>query len=105
MPSCAERFKFSEVEQDGQEYIRDLLKMCKVHDVSNVTVENVLKAGVNDAIAAQLVSALQLIERQHMLIVNQRGQISTHLSDLNASNLVTSSDCKENCSVSQKSST
>ena len=81
MPTYVERFKFSEVEQDGQECIRDLLKMCKVHDVSNVAVENVVKIGVKDVIAQQLVSVLQLIERKNMFIVNQRGQIS----DLNGS--------------------
>ena len=53
-----------------------------MHDVSNVTLENVLKTGVKDVIADQLVSAQQLMERQHMLIVSQRGQISMHLSDL-----------------------
>ena len=69
MPTYAERFKFSEVEQDGQECIRDLLKMCKVHDVSNVTVDNVVKIGVKDVIAQQLVSVLQLIERQTCLLL------------------------------------
>ena len=34
--------------------------------------------------AKQLVSALKLIERQQMLIANQRGQIRTHLAELNS---------------------
>ena len=84
MPSHSERFKFPEVENDGQEFIRSILTQCKVHDVSCVGVEGVLKMGVKDVIAQQLVGALQLIERQHMLIVNQRGQIRHHLSDLNS---------------------
>ena len=50
----AERFKLS----DEQEWIRDLLKLCKLHEVGNVTVENVVKTWVKDAIAAQLVSSL-----------------------------------------------
>ena len=81
MPTYPERFKFSEVEKDGKQ---DLLRLSKVHDNSEVSVENVVKIGVKDVIAAQLVSALQLIERQHMMIVNQRGQITSHLSDLNS---------------------
>ena len=58
MPTYPERFNFSEVEKDGQ----DLLRLSKVHDVSEVSVENVVKIGVKDVIAAQLVSTLQLIE-------------------------------------------
>ena len=34
-------------------------------------------------VAKHLVSASQLIERQHMLIANQNGQIRQHLADLN----------------------
>ena len=60
------------------------LTLCKVQGVSCVNVENVLKIGVKDVLAKQLVSALKLIERQQMLIANQRGQITTHLAELNS---------------------
>ena len=83
MPSHSERFKFPEVENVGQEFIHSILTQCKVHVVSFVGVDSVLKMGVKDVIAQQLVGALQLIERQHMLIVNHRGQIRQHLSDSN----------------------
>ena len=83
MTSYSERFKFPEVEKDAQETIRSLLCLCKVHEVSNVNVDNVSKVGVKDMVAKHLVSALQLIERQHMLIANQNGQIRQHLADLN----------------------
>ena len=85
--SLAEHYKklkeVGDVEKDGQESVREFLKMCKVHDVNDVTVQNVAKFGVKDVIAAQLVNAFKLIERQNMLIVNQKDQISAHLSDLN----------------------
>ena len=51
-----------------------------MHDLGEVAVQNVVKSGVKDAIAAQIVNDLQLIERQHMLIVNQ---IAEHLTDFN----------------------
>ena len=35
-------------------------------------------------LAKQLVGALELIERQHMLIANKKGQITTHLTELNS---------------------
>ena len=40
--------------------------------------------GTKDVLAQQLVSAVKLIERQHMLIINQRSHITGHLSDLNS---------------------
>ena len=64
--------------------IQSMLTLCKVQGVSCVNVENVLKIGVKDVLAKQLVSALKLIERQQMLIANQRGQIRTHLAELNS---------------------
>ena len=84
MPSYSERYKFSEVEKDGQDMIQSMLTLCKVQEVSCVNVENVLKIGVKDVLAKQLVSVLELVERQHMLIANQRGQITTHLAELNS---------------------
>ena len=54
------------------------------HDVSYVNTETVLKISITDAIAYQLVNTLQLIERQHMLIANQKEQINTNLSELNS---------------------
>ena len=50
--------------------IESILTLCKVKGVSFVNVENVLKIGVKDVLAKQLVSALELIERQHMFIAN-----------------------------------
>ena len=84
MPSYSERYKFSEVEKDGQDMIQSMLTLCKVREVSSVNIENVLKIGVKDVLAKQLVSVLELVERQHMLIANQRGQIATHLAELNS---------------------
>ena len=46
--------------------ICSILTLCTVYDVSCVNTNNVLKIGVKDAIANQLVNALQLIERKHI---------------------------------------
>ena len=58
MSSYSERYKFSEVEKDGQDMIQSMLTLCKVKGVSCVNVENVLRIGVKDVLAKQLVSAL-----------------------------------------------
>ena len=52
--------------------------------MSNVNTDNIMKIGVKDVLARQVVSALELIEHEHMLIANQRGQITTHLTKLNS---------------------
>ena len=64
--------------------IRSILALCKVQEVQCVNTENVLKMGVKDVIAKHLVSALQMIERQHMLIINQRDPNTTNFYDLNS---------------------
>ena len=72
MPTVAEKYKFSEVESDGKEFIGSVLELCKVHHVENVKLDNVMRSGNKDAVSNQLIRALQLIERQHNLIINQR---------------------------------
>ena len=59
-----------------------MLTLCKIKGVSCVNIENVLNIEVKDVLAKQLVSSLKLIK--HMLIANQRGQITTHLVELNS---------------------
>ena len=75
MPTYSERFKLASFQR---------LKLMGKHDVSYVNTETVLKISITDAIANQLVNTLQLIERQHMLIANQKEQINTNLSELNS---------------------
>ena len=82
MPTVAERYNFAEVEKDGTNFISGMFKQCKVFEVENVTLENVMKMGNKDVIAKQLMCALQLIERQHNLIVNQRVHVSTYQQDI-----------------------
>ena len=68
MPTEAEQYKFSEVENDGKSFINEVLEQSKVHHVKDVKLENVMQIGNKDLITKQLVCALKLIERQHMLV-------------------------------------
>jgi hypothetical protein len=48
------------------------LNLCKVNQVQDINQENVTKIGTKDIVENHLVLALQLIERQQMLIANER---------------------------------
>ena len=82
MPTEAEQYKFSEVENDGKSFINEVLEQSKVHHVKDVKLENVMRIGNKDLIAKQLVRALKLIERQHMLVIDQRVQASTYQQEI-----------------------
>ena len=43
MPTEAEQYKFSEVENDGETFIREMLEQSKVHHVKDVKLENVMR--------------------------------------------------------------
>ena len=83
MPTYAERYKFAEVEKDGAKFLRDTLGLCNVADAASALKGNVSKLGTKDVVVQYLLNALQLIERQHMFVINQRGQLHSHLCDLN----------------------
>ena len=76
MPNAAEPYNFAEVEKDGKNYISELLKQCKVHTVTDVKKEKMVNFGTKDVLATHLMRALELIERQHMLILNQLSKSS-----------------------------
>ena len=80
--AVAERYKFAEVEHDGKQFINDLFKQSKVHGVGNLTTEVMMKLGNKDVVAKYLASALQLIERQHNMVINQRVHISSYKNDI-----------------------
>lgn len=82
MPTVAEKYKFSEVESDGKAFIADVVELCKVHHVANVKLDNVMRAGNKDAISNHLIRALQLIERQHNLIINQRVHAKSYQDEI-----------------------
>ena len=82
MPTAAERYNFAEVEKDGKTFISEMFKLCNVHGVVDNNKVNMLKIGTKDVLATQLVRALELIERQHNLIINQRVHVSTYQSDI-----------------------
>ncbi len=82
MPTAAERYNFAEVETDGKKFIQETVKWCKVNDVAGLTQETVVKAGNKDVLGANFVRALQLIERQHNLILNQRVHVESYKSDI-----------------------
>ncbi len=70
MPTAAERYNFAEVEKDRKNYISELLKQCKVHAVTDAKKEKMVNLGTKDELA------LELIERKHMLILNQLSKSS-----------------------------
>ena len=82
MPTAAERYNFDEAETDGKEFIQEAVKWCKVNNVEGLTEETVVKAGNKDVLGANFVRALQLIERQHNLILNQRVHVESYKSDI-----------------------
>ncbi len=82
MPTAAERYHFAEVEIHGKNFISDLLKLCKVYHVEDVKQENMMKIGNKDVFANQLVCALKLIERQQMLIIDQKVHVSAYQKDV-----------------------
>ena len=82
MPTAAERYKFSEVEEDGKTFIQDMFQWCNVYNVANINQECVMKAGNKDVLAANLVRALALIERQNNMIINQRVHIDAYKTDI-----------------------
>lgn len=82
MPTVAEKYKFSEVESDGKSFIGEVFELCKVHHVENVKLETVMRAGNKDVISNQLIRALQLIERQHNLIINQRVHVASYKDEI-----------------------
>ena len=82
MPTAAERYNFVEVETDGRKSLQETLKWCKVGDLAGVNREIVMKAGNKDVLAEHFVRALQLIERQHNMVINQRVHVRSYESDI-----------------------
>ncbi|KAL5259237.1 hypothetical protein ACHWQZ_G003816 [Mnemiopsis leidyi] len=76
MPTVAERFNFDKVESDGQNFLLDTVKLCKVNSVQELNYDIVSKTGTKGDLAAKFLQAMQLIERQHNLIINQRVHVS-----------------------------
>ena len=68
--------------RDGKTFISELLEQCKVHQVKNVKLENVMRVGNKDVITRQLVRALALIEKQHNLVINQRVHASAFQQEI-----------------------
>ena len=82
MPTAAERYKFSEVESDGKTFMTEIFEQSKVHRVEDVKIENVMRMGNKDVLAKHLVNALKLIERQNMLVINQRVHASSYREEI-----------------------
>ena len=82
MPTAAERYNFANVEMDGKNFINEMLNQCKVSKVEAATPGNLMKIGTKDVMAQRLVDALQLIERQHNFVINQRVHISSYQQDI-----------------------
>ena len=82
MPTAAERYKFAEVEHDGKQFMSEVFKQCKVFEVGSMTPEVMMKLGTKEVVAKFLMNALQLIERQHNFVINQRVHISSYQQDI-----------------------
>ena len=82
MPTVAERFNFEKVESDGQNFLFDTVKLCKVNCVQELTPEIVNKIGNKGDLNVKFLQAMQLIERQHNMIINQRVHMSQHQSHM-----------------------
>ena len=80
MPTVAERYNFEKVESDGQNFLLDTGKLCKVDCVQELNQEIVNKIGTKGELAAKFLQAMQLIERQHNMIINQRVHVSQYQS-------------------------
>lgn len=82
MPTVAERYKFADVEKDGKNLITEMQKFCKVQDMLDVKQDFLTRSCTKDVLATHLVRALEMIERQHMFVINQRVHISAYQSDI-----------------------
>ncbi|KAL5263570.1 hypothetical protein ACHWQZ_G008816 [Mnemiopsis leidyi] len=76
MPTVAERFNFDKVESDGQNFLLDTMKLCKVNCIQELTIDNANRIGNKGDLAEKFLRAMQLIERQHNMIINQRVHVS-----------------------------
>ena len=61
MPSAAERYKFAAIENDGQAFIDEMQKLCKVHDVAAVKHDVLSKTCNKDVLSAHLLSFYVLL--------------------------------------------
>ena len=82
MPTVAERFRFADVEKDSKEFVSGLQKLCNVHSVAALKQELLSKTCNKDVLAKYLANAMELIERQQEMVINQRVHISHHQKDI-----------------------
>jgi hypothetical protein len=59
-----------------------MLKQCKVFEVGSITPEIMAKLGTKETMAKYFLAAVQLMERQHNLAINQRVRISSYQEDI-----------------------
>ena len=82
MPSAAERYNFPTIENYGQAFIDEMQELCIVHNVAAVKSYVLTRTCNKDVLSSYLSRALELIERQHMFLINQRVHISSYKSDI-----------------------
>ena len=82
MSTAAERYRFTEVESDGKNFLSEMFKNCKVHDVASLTKDTVLKMGNKEDLANCLMRAMQLFERQHNYVINLKVHVSSYQEDI-----------------------
>ena len=77
MPTAAELYNFAKVEQDGKNFISEICKQCKVHDILHRKTWE--KMGRRIKLMANVVN---LINKQHNFVINQRVHISSYRQDI-----------------------
>ena len=82
MPTAADRYNFADVEMDGKNFISEIFKQSKIFGVADLTLDTVTKMGTKDVLANFLMRAVQLIDRQHNMLINQRVHISSYQQDI-----------------------
>ena len=83
MQTAEERYNFAEVEDKGNHFLTAMLQQCKVHEVASITPEIMMaKLGTKETMSKYFLAAVQLIERQHNLVIHQRVKISSYQEDI-----------------------
>ena len=82
MPTVPERYNFPQVESDGGKFIQEAVKLCLVNCVDELSQDTVDRYVTKGDLAEIFVRALQLIERQHNMVINLRVQVGSCKTDV-----------------------
>ena len=70
-----QRYKFDELEQDGEEWMRNCLVTASVHNIGALQKNSFVNISISkEALSGHLYEAVRIVNRQNKLIANLRGQ-------------------------------